>query len=85
MRLLEIVYFQYIIEALPLLQRQKISFKKIPSFPDNRIMVWLQIHVPPNAFESIINNCDFSMLIDIHLTKDFALGAEYDTMNTIQG
>ena len=79
------VYFQYIIEALPLLQQRKISFKKIPSVPDNRIGVRLQIHVLPNAFQFTINYLDFSMLVNTQLIKDFAPGAEYDTMDTIQG
>jgi hypothetical protein len=78
-------YFQYIIGVSPMPQQQKISFKKIPAVPDKIIMVWLQIHVTSNAFQFIIINYDFNMLIDIQLTKDFALGAEYDTMNTMRG
>jgi hypothetical protein len=84
-RLFEIDYFQYIIGVLPEPQEQKISFKKISAFPDKIIMVRLQMHVTSNAVQFIIINYVFSMLIDIQLTKDFALGAEYDTMNTMRG
>ena len=56
-----------------------------PSFPDNKIMIYLQFHVPPKVLQSIIFNCYFSMFNNIQLTKDFALGAEYDTINTIRG
>jgi hypothetical protein len=34
-----------------------------------------------NAIHYIVINYDFNMLIDSQLTKDFVLGAEYDTMN----
>ena len=66
-------------------QQPKLSFKKTPSFPDKKIMVWFQIHVTSNTIHFAIINNDFIMLIDIQLTKDFALGAEYDTMNKMRG
>ena len=85
MRLLGIDSFQYIIVALPKPPQPKISFKKTLSFPDKIVMVWLQILVTSNAVQFIKINYIFSMLIDIQLTKDFALGAEYDTMDTMRG
>ena len=48
-------------------------------------MVWLQTDGRSNAIQFILIKHDFNMLIDIQLTKDFALGAEYDTMNTMRG
>jgi hypothetical protein len=65
-------------------QQPKLSFKKTPLFPDRRIMVWFQIHVTSNAIQFKIIHYNFRMLIGIQLTKGFALGAEYDTMNTMR-
>jgi hypothetical protein len=48
-------------------------------------MVRLQIHMTSKPVQFIIINYDFNMLINIQLTKDFALGAEYDTMDTMRG
>jgi hypothetical protein len=85
MRLPGIDSFQYINVALPMPQQSKISFKKTLSCPDKIIMVWLQILVTSNTVEFIKIKYIFNMLIDIQLTKDFALGAEYDTMDTMRG
>ena len=82
---LEIDSIQYIIMAPPMPQQPKIPFKKTLSFPDKIIMVWLQILVTSNAAQFIKINYIFNMLIDNQLTKDFALGAEYDTMDTMRG
>jgi len=66
-------------------QQPKLSFKKTPSFPDKRITVWFPIHVTSNAIQFKIIQYNFRMLTGIQLTKDFALGAEYDTMNKMRG
>jgi hypothetical protein len=38
-----------------------------------------------NAIQFPIIIYDYNMLVDVQLTKDFALGAEYDTMYKIRG
>jgi len=63
--LLEIDYFQYIIDSLPISQQPKLSFKKTLSFPDIRIMVWFQILVMSNTIRFTIINYDFKMLVDV--------------------
>ncbi len=66
-------------------QQPKLSFKKTPSFPDKRITVWFRLHVTSNPIQFKIIHYNFRMLIGIQLKKDFALGAEYDTMDTMRG
>ena len=56
-----------------------------PSFPDKTIMVGHQIHTLPDVRQSTIFINNYRMLHNIQPIKNFALGAEYDTMDQMRG
>ena len=55
------------------------------AFPDNRIMARFRMLATLNAIRYIFFNNNYKMLNNYQFKKNFALGAEYDTINRLRG